>query len=349
MLESKVRAAKRSWSGAVVGLFLIVAGLAGSYLTTGHMVYGYLSSSNWVATPASLRRMEFVKNLKAFSSDGATTYKLEGAYTYRFGGAEYRSTRFSNVPGSDNIGDYWSALYHRIAAAHNNNTVVAYVNPANPAQSLLDRVLRPWLLLFGLILLLLFGGIGVGMVRSSLNAGQRRRRASRCRNPMLKHGDHIIDIVGGVKMSAALIALCLVFGTFLGAIGFLSIKGQWLPGYLFLAAGLSVAGIPVAAFGRRRDIRFVKESKTLHVRTTWFRLLSYSSHGEVDNARQFSIKHIHTVRRSSKVIEYYVLHFHTQDKTLRISGVISGGRAADNLRKQVVWQFVEGGRVTIAA
>jgi hypothetical protein len=82
-----------------------------------------------------------------------------------------------SISGSaDNIGDYQQRLGRRLANAHERNeTVTVYVNAADPADSIIDRELRWGLLGFKSIFVLVFGGIGSGLLIYALLSRSDRK------------------------------------------------------------------------------------------------------------------------------------------------------------------------------
>lgn len=336
-----MQASKRNWSGAFVGFFLLLAGLTGAYFTAGHMVFGYVASQNWVTVPAELRRIEFVNSKYKFNEN--TTYKLEGAYTYRFDGAEYRSNKISLVFGRDNIGSYWSDLYKKIVSLYKKDQLLAYVNPDNPAEAVLDRTLRLSHLLFGAISLLVFSGFGMVFMLSSLGFGNQRKDA-RDRfggnkgngNPIVKNNVHHIDISGGVKRNIVSGLIGTAAGFFILAIGYLSIKDGWGPGYIFLAIGIFIIGYTLLIFIKKMalkiEVKIDKQARVLHLRKMWFGVFPLYDRADIIEPKQFFVEQI----SSGAENKYYALKFNTNNRIITISGCIQGRRAAYSLLKAVI-------------
>ncbi len=155
---------QKSWLGAVFGMIFFVSGLAAGYLIAGKMTITYLSSANWQEVSAEIHALELVRNRRSNS----TTYKVESNYSYRYKGSTYTNNRTSLSSGSDNISDYWQQLYKTLERARITNEVTALVNPDNPAEAVLDRTFRWTSLIFGMIFLMLFCGIGGFITWASL-------------------------------------------------------------------------------------------------------------------------------------------------------------------------------------
>ncbi|AKE52719.1 DUF3592 domain-containing protein [Kangiella geojedonensis] len=140
------------------GIFFI-AGL-------GIFIWGLFSSVNvWRAQDWSVVEAKII-NLEQVSStdDGSTTYGVKGSYRYRFNGNDYQSNQVTFYSGTDNIGSYQKQLYRNLQRASSQKKLKAYVNPENPQESVLDRTMRWGMLGFHSIFLLVFGGIGLGIM-----------------------------------------------------------------------------------------------------------------------------------------------------------------------------------------
>ena len=150
------RRSNKSWVGILAGLIFLSTGLAVAYSSAGTMITGYLSSSRWVEVPATIYSVELIAK-----RGNTTTYSVNSNYSYQFNGENYTSNRVSLSTGSDNIGQYWENLERSLRQAKNSNEAVAFVNPEDPTDSLLDRTLRWKSMVFGSMLFFLFGGVGV--------------------------------------------------------------------------------------------------------------------------------------------------------------------------------------------
>ena len=143
----------------VFGGIFFIAGLA-------IFIWGVIASVNvWRAQDWSMVDAEMV-NLEQVSStdDGSTTYGVKGSYRYRFNGNDYQSNQVTFYSGTDNIGDYQQQLYRNLQRASNQQRLKAYVNPESPQESVLDRTMRWGMLGFYSIFLLVFGGVGLGIM-----------------------------------------------------------------------------------------------------------------------------------------------------------------------------------------
>lgn len=149
--------------GVLFGLLFLFGGLVPAYFATLQPLYLHLSSGEWIVVPAR------IENLTLHTSQGdSQTYSVHGAYSYYYQGRRYRSEQISFYSGNDNIGDYWQSLYQRLNTQRQSDTVSAWVNPQQPADAYLDRTLRYAMLAFGLVFLLVFGGVGSTILYLSL-------------------------------------------------------------------------------------------------------------------------------------------------------------------------------------
>lgn len=95
--------------------------------------------------------------------------KAAARYRYEHLGVVYYNTRVDISRGGDNVGVYHANMNRKLTlAAKENSPVDVWINPKNPAQSILDRRIR-WKLLAGyLTMAFIFGGIGLLALSSVL-------------------------------------------------------------------------------------------------------------------------------------------------------------------------------------
>lgn len=104
-------------------------------------------------------------------SKGGTTYSIKAHYTYSMDGVEYAGDRVSLYSSADNIGSFHQDQYRRLKQAKTTGTTVScWVNPENPAESILVRKPRPPLMVFKMLFVLVFGSVGLGIGLSGLLA-----------------------------------------------------------------------------------------------------------------------------------------------------------------------------------
>jgi len=116
---------------------------------------------NWVQVEAQL----LAGGYESHSGDDSTTYEAYGQYTYTFNGQKRGGNRVSIAGGADNIGDYQQDMGRRLSnASSRGETISVFVNPENPAESIIDRSVRWGMVGFKSIFLFVFGGVGLGLL-----------------------------------------------------------------------------------------------------------------------------------------------------------------------------------------
>jgi len=164
----------KNWIGAVFGLLFLLVGLTMAYGSGGKMIFDYLVSASWVKTPATIHHVE----LEEIQGSETTSYSVKGSYSYIFDGASFEGDRISVSLGSDSTGNYWQNLYEFLQASRGKNEVTVYVNANDPSHSVLDRTFRWAWLLFALLFLFVFSGLGVLFMWLSLR-GKKHREVAR--------------------------------------------------------------------------------------------------------------------------------------------------------------------------
>jgi hypothetical protein len=116
---------------------------------------------DWVAVEARLTDAGF----ETRSGEDSDTYKAYASYSYRYGGREYTGNRVGTGSGADNIGDYQQDTGRRLQAAlQRGEPIRIYVDPADPAESVIDRDVRWGMVGFRSIFVVVFGGVGFGLL-----------------------------------------------------------------------------------------------------------------------------------------------------------------------------------------
>ena len=142
----------------------------------GRGLWAYREAQSWAATPATLLRA----GLKEVDGDDCTTFRATARYRYEFGGKAYVSDRVALRKSSDNIGNFQRERGKELQKKfRNKEAVTAYVNPANPAEAILFRDLRPEMMVFDSMFALMFGGAGFGLIAGSLIAARKLRREAK--------------------------------------------------------------------------------------------------------------------------------------------------------------------------
>lgn len=155
-----------NWLFFIFGLVFFLSGLGASYGTFGKMTVQYFASTNWEQVPATITHLTLQKHY-----GDSTTYQVEAQYQYFYNG-ERESDSVTFNDSSDNVGSYWQDLHKKLKRERANDQVVAWVNPNDPDQALLDRTFRWAQVAFGGIFLLMFCGFGGVAMWASLKASK---------------------------------------------------------------------------------------------------------------------------------------------------------------------------------
>jgi hypothetical protein len=129
----------------------------------------------WTRVDATLMRAGY----ETHSGDESDTYEAYAEYSYVFDDREYRNDRVAISSGGDNIGEYQRSTGRRLERSfRRGDKVTAYVNPDDPSEAILDPRLRWGLIGFKSIFMLVFGGIGLGMLIYILRTSTEEKDAS---------------------------------------------------------------------------------------------------------------------------------------------------------------------------
>lgn len=127
------------------------------------------SASSWEEVPATILKVKLKQN------DESQLVVAE--YQYAYDGVQHDGDRVGLSGVADNFSSYHEKLYKRLHDAWEaEKTVPCYVNPGAPTKSLLDRRLRPFVILFHLVFVLCFGGVGFGMIAGAVYSLRASRR-----------------------------------------------------------------------------------------------------------------------------------------------------------------------------
>jgi hypothetical protein len=150
-----------SWLLGLFGLPFFAVGFGFLILSVLPSLYDGWQMASWSQTTATLLHAQ----LTSSTSDGSTTYGIGASYRYRVNGRDYSNDRVAISGGSDNVGSFQQQLGSRLEHHYQNNLpVTVYYNPADPSEALLDRSLRWELIGFKLLFVVIFGGVGLGLI-----------------------------------------------------------------------------------------------------------------------------------------------------------------------------------------
>ncbi|MFY3386521.1 DUF3592 domain-containing protein [Paracidovorax sp. MALMAid1276] len=135
--------------------------------------YDGVRMRGWQAMPAVIESATLHSHR---SSKGGTTRSVSVQYRYTVNGVTFVGQRAAVHTRPDNIGSFQERLGQRLeSAAQSGEPVPVWVNPRNPAESVVDRSLRPELLALGLLLATLSGGLGLWVLARIARAVWRGR------------------------------------------------------------------------------------------------------------------------------------------------------------------------------
>ena len=144
----------------IFGSLFFLVGL-GIFLWGLVAVYQSWQASDWEPVEATIVQVEQIIS----HGDDSTTYGVEGSFSYQYQGVNYQSTQLSFNSGTDNIGHYQMDFYQTLSDHfRHEKTITAYVNPDNPSEAVIDRGVRWGMLGFQSIFLVVFGGVGLGIM-----------------------------------------------------------------------------------------------------------------------------------------------------------------------------------------
>jgi len=139
-------------------LIFFLAGVLAAYDSIGKVTLRYISSFSWEQVSASVTTLKLEKS----RSKKSIYYRVKAQYSYTFQGLEYKSDRVSFDNERDSLGSYWQGLYKELKQDKTNDSVIAFVNPNDPSDVLLDRTFRGYeQVIFGVMFLFIFCGLGL--------------------------------------------------------------------------------------------------------------------------------------------------------------------------------------------
>jgi hypothetical protein len=146
-----------------VTLFALPFFAVGAWMlvSIGSLFHDAWRMQGWEPVPAKL----IAAGYETLSGDDSDTYEAYARYRYRYRGHVYEGDRVGLAGGADNIGNYQVETGNRLSAMRaRGEAVTAWVNPAAPAESIIDRDIRWGLVGFRSIFVFVFGGFGLGLL-----------------------------------------------------------------------------------------------------------------------------------------------------------------------------------------
>jgi hypothetical protein len=196
--------AKRGGAGlALFGGFFAVVGFAALIPIFILPVFHSIQALRWREVPCTILQSQVVSH---HSDKGGPTYSIKISFKYDVGNAHYVGSRYNFSLGSSSGFDYRQAIVRRL---HRGVRTVCYVDPADPADAVIDRGLSRDLW-FGL-LPLLFAIIGVAIIVFAVrNAHPQPTNAAQRAAPIRTgDSDRLKDAQSPLRTLIALGVMCL--------------------------------------------------------------------------------------------------------------------------------------------
>ncbi|MEM6328620.1 MAG: DUF3592 domain-containing protein [Planctomycetota bacterium] len=137
----------------------------------------YYDARSWVAAPAAIESTAIERR----SGDGGDSYEVVAAYRYEYGGKQYRGDRVGFATGMQ--GERYNRAKHRQLKKlrESGEPATCYVDPDDPRRAVLDRGLRPTVVLFYLPFVICFGLFGIGLIGGAWYGAFREAKLTRLR------------------------------------------------------------------------------------------------------------------------------------------------------------------------
>lgn len=172
MADRKSRKPRSVGAGCLILFALPFAGV-GIFMGgwAAKTLWDYAGMRAWQEVPCTVLETKLESHS---DSDGGTTYEATARYRYTFDGRQYTGTRVALDSGADNIGSFQRDAHEELKRHRDQGRPFrCFVNPADPAESVLYRELRFGLLAFKMLFALIFGGVGFGLLVGSVFAGHK--------------------------------------------------------------------------------------------------------------------------------------------------------------------------------
>jgi hypothetical protein len=174
MLTKRSPAGAKTGSGCLILCALPVAAIGvgmGVWLFSSLIAHGRMRS--WQETPATI---VWTKLESHSGSEGGVTYEATAEYTYQYAGRQYSARRVGLYGGSDNFGSYHQDVHRQLSEHQKSGRPFrCYVNPDNPAEAILFRDLRWWMVGFQAVCAAAFGGAAFGMLAFGIAAYRKEK------------------------------------------------------------------------------------------------------------------------------------------------------------------------------
>ena len=142
--------------------------------SVGNNLADAIAMRGWAPVEAQLTTAGYTTS----RGDDSDTYEAYATYTYSYLGQTFSGDRVGLSSGGDNIGEYQRDTGNRLASSMSRGQpITVWVNPDDPRKSIIDPSLRWGLIGFKSIFLLVFGGVGLGLLVAVWRAPKKRDQA----------------------------------------------------------------------------------------------------------------------------------------------------------------------------
>ena len=172
--------------GAIFGLIHIASFFVLALLYWN--LFTWLNMRHWEEVPAQITSAE----LDHVHGDDGTTYRALATYKYEYKGQSFTGNRVGiHNWGSDNLGRWQRDTAQRLKQLRQRGDVhLCFVNPQNPEESVLDRNLRPPIMLMETLIAGLLGLISYSQLRQVIQTKlSQRQELSRFESRKLENHD----------------------------------------------------------------------------------------------------------------------------------------------------------------
>lgn len=150
------------WVLALFAVPFAAAGIGIFWFMVASPVFDWARMQTWNQVPAVVESATLQSH---HPSKGGTTHSVSVRYRYVVEGVAYTGQRAAIHERADNMGRFQEELGRRLRGLqHMGEAVPVWVNPRNPAESIVDRSLRPGLIALALVLSLVSGWFGLAVL-----------------------------------------------------------------------------------------------------------------------------------------------------------------------------------------
>ena len=155
---------ERSYFLIIFGLIFFLVGIGFLFWSVIPTLHDGWRMQSWPAVSGRLTHADLVIN-PANDQDDSETYRADARYTYSVLGRQFSHDRVAINSGSDNIGDFQRSMGSWLKQRYQQNQPVSvFYDPANPVDAVLNREMRWGFIAFKAIFILVFGGVGAGIM-----------------------------------------------------------------------------------------------------------------------------------------------------------------------------------------